>query len=326
MGVQHSTLGVYQWGNASSFLNRFYWFGVVGLCRLGLHQEGRASSWSQLFILVQCTLGLCTCVVDQHWVGASSFLNRLYWFAVVGIPVHFSLISWGGPPHFSIGSTGLVQQDSVHLGSLGRGGPPHFLIGYAGLVQQGSTLGVNLGGRASPFLNRLYWFGVVGHCTSALDQQWRDSVMQQGYVPLGSIGWFHFHWVCEYFSIGSTGLVQQGSVHLKFNSRGEPPHFSIGYTALIQYCFVHLPSISKAAFSFLNRFYWFAVVGHCTLGCNQQGRSSSFFNRLFQFGLVGLCTLGVDQQGRASSFLNRLYWLGVVRLCTLWVDQLGRAF
>ena len=102
-------IGVIQQGRASlgdpsvlgmsSFPNRFYWFGVVGLCTLGLHQQGTASS----------------------------FLNRLYWFGVIGLCT-FGLAQQGVYlhwvwPHFSIGYTGLVQQDPVHLGSISRGGP-----------------------------------------------------------------------------------------------------------------------------------------------------------------------------------------------------------
>ena len=49
---------------------------------------------------------------------------------------------------------------------------------------------------------------------------------------------------------------------------------------------------------FLNRFYWFGVVGLCTLGVNWGGLSA-----------LGMCI-----------FLNRFYWLGVVGLCTLGVN------
>ena len=71
---------------------------------------------------------------------------------------------------------------------------------------------------------------------------------------------------------------------------------------------------------FVNKLYWFGVVGLCTLGVNKPGRASSFLNRLYWFGVIGLCTLGVDYWGRASSFLNRLYLFGVVGLCTLGLD------
>ena len=69
----------------------------------------------------------------------------------------------------------------------------YFLIRfYAGLSVVGIT--VHLGsirwGRAFSFLNRLYWFGVVMLCTLGLN--WG----------------VHLHWVCTYFSIGSTGLVK----------------------------------------------------------------------------------------------------------------------
>ena len=86
-------------------------FGVVGLCTLGVHQWGRASSF------------LNTVIIDFVQQGS----------------VHLGLISRRGPPHFSIGSTGLLQQGSVHLGSISR--------------------------LASSFPNQLYSFGIVGICT-----------------------------------------------------------------------------------------------------------------------------------------------------------------
>ena len=77
----------------------------------------------------------------------ASLLNRLYWFGVVGCCTLG--LNWGVCLHcvclyFSIGSTGLVWYDSVHLGSISRG-------------------------RGSSFLNRFYWFGVVGLCTHVVD-------------------------------------------------------------------------------------------------------------------------------------------------------------
>ena len=68
-------------GRASSFLNRFYCFGVVELHTLGCQLMGEG------------------------------LLNRLYLFGVVGLCTLGS--NWGVPlhwvwPHFSIGSTGLV--------------------------------------------------------------------------------------------------------------------------------------------------------------------------------------------------------------------------
>ena len=58
---------------------------------------------------------------DPSVLGMSSFLNRLYWFGVVG--VHLGSISWRGP-----------------------------LWGPSVLCM-------------SSFLNQLYWCGVVGLCT-----------------------------------------------------------------------------------------------------------------------------------------------------------------
>ena len=51
--------------------------------------------------------------------------------------------------------------------------------------------------------------------------------------------------------------------------------------------------------SFLNSFYWFGVVGLCTLGGDWLGGPSalgvaSFLNSFYRFGVVGFCTLGVD--------------------------------
>ena len=67
--------------------------------------------------------------------------------------------------------------------------------------------------------------------------------------------------------------------------------------------------------SFLNRLYWFGVVGLCTLGGQLIGRASSFLNRLYWFDEVGLCTLGLNSGGPSplcmASFLNTFYWFGV---------------
>ena len=146
---------------------------------------------------------------------------------------------------------------------------PHFSIGYTGLVQQGSTFGVNYLGRASSFLNRLYWFAVVEFCTLGCNQQGRASSF------LNRLYWFGVVWLCTF------GVISEGG----------PPHFSIGYTAFVQYGSVHLPLISRAAFSFPNRLYWFAVVGLCTLGLNNKG-ASSFLNRLYCFGVEALYSWG----------------------------------
>ena len=57
-------------------------------------------------------------------------------------------------PHFSIGYTDLVKYGSVQLG----------LISWVGPACGGTfALGMAL------FLNRLYWFGVVGLCTLGVD-------------------------------------------------------------------------------------------------------------------------------------------------------------
>ena len=74
------------------FINRFYCFGVVGLCTLGvwlgkglnrLYWFGVVLGMSVLLhrsYLVWCSRALYT------WaLGESSFLNRLYWFGVVGL-------------------------------------------------------------------------------------------------------------------------------------------------------------------------------------------------------------------------------------------------
>ena len=123
-------------GEGGSFPNRLYQFGVIWLHTLGVDQQGRASS----------------------------FLNRLYQFGVIGLCT-FGVNWWGGPPHFSKGSTGLVQQGSVNLGSInGEGGSfPNRLYQF-GVIQL-RTLGVDQQGRASSFLNRLYQFGLIGLCT-----------------------------------------------------------------------------------------------------------------------------------------------------------------
>ena len=159
----HCTLGcILALGRSSSFFNWLFQFGLVGLCTLGVDQQGRASS----------------------------FLNRLYCFGVVVLCTPGGLLVGEGPLHFSIRL---------------------FWFGVVGL----STLGLDQQGRASSFLNRLYWFGcsrslytwgainggglphfsigdtwfgVVSHSTLGLDQQGRDSVVQQGYVHFGSMG------------------------------------------------------------------------------------------------------------------------------------------
>ena len=79
------------------------------------------------------------------------------------------------------------------------------------------------------------------------------------------------------------------------------------YVCIYQY--VTLVRCSRALYT------WTQLVGG---GCCPPVLGMSIFvNKLYWFGVVGPCTLGVDQQGRASSLLNRLYWFGVVGLCTL---------
>ena len=105
--VQQGSVPLGSIGRAgSSFLNRLYWFGVVVLYTWGQF-VGQGLSISQQVILVWCSRVL-----------------------------HLVSITWVGPPHFSIGCTGLLWQVNVHLGSISRA--------------------------ESSFLNRLYWFGVVG--------------------------------------------------------------------------------------------------------------------------------------------------------------------
>ena len=257
------TLEVAQKGRASSFLNRLYWFGVVGVCILGADQKGKASS----------------------------FLNRFYWLVQQGS-------AYLGQPS-GVGHL-WCSRDLQYLGSVSKGaisflnrvyrfgvvalytwgelvgaGPPHFLIGQTGFVQQ-VTVHLDL--------------------ISRRETLWCSRVM----YTWASMQVVHLHWVCEYFSIGSTDFVLYCSVPLGLISRGGPPHFSIGSTGLLQQGSVHLGSIRKGASLFLNRFYWFAVVGLCTLGVEQQGRASSFLNKLYWFGVVGINTLEVAQLGRAS--------------------------
>ena len=235
--VRFCTLG-HKWGCPSAlgmcvFLNRLYWFGVVGLCTLGVDQQGRVSSF--LNRLYWFGVGLYTLGVNQQG-RAFSFLNRLYWFGVVG-SVHLKSISRGGPPHFSICFTGLVQQCSVHLGSI-RGAPSALVISvfltrlhWFSLVGL-CTLGVDQRRRASLFLNSLYWFGVVGALYTWGQLVGEGLFGAVGYFTLG-LNWdIHLHWAYPHFSIGNTGLVQQGLIHLGSNNRGV--HICTGYVHISQ--------------------------------------------------------------------------------------------
>ena len=81
------TLGVNQQGRDSSFLNTLHWLGVVGLCTLGINQQGRASSFLNRLSLFG-VVGLCTLGLNQQGRD-SSFLNSSYYIGVVG------LYTWG---------------------------------------------------------------------------------------------------------------------------------------------------------------------------------------------------------------------------------------
>ena len=75
-------------------------------------------------------------------------------------------------------------------------------------------------------------------------------------------------------------------------------------------------------------FYWFGVVGICTLGLNKGGHLHCicvFLNRFYWISVVRLCTLHFDFQVRASTFLNMFYWFGVVGLCTLGLNKRGQS-
>ena len=173
---------------------------------------------------------ICTGYGEYCSIGSTDF--------VLYCSVPLGLISRGGPPHFSIGSTGLLQQGSVHLGSIRKGASLFLNRFYWFAVVGFCTLGVEQQGRASSYLNKLYWFGVVGINTLG------GSLVGEGIC--GVVG-FCITWA----------QLAMG-----------PCHFSIGYTGLVQQ--------------------------HSTLGVNQQERSSSFLNRLYWFGVVGQCTLGLD--------------------------------
>ena len=378
-------LGINQQGRASSFLNMLYWFGVdqlgraclwrrvpsalgmasllirlyqfgvVGLCMLGVNQQGRDSSFLNTLHWFG-VVGLCTLRANQQG-RASSFLNMLYWF---GVDQLGRACLWRVPS--ALGMASLLNR--------------LYQFGVVGLC----TPGINQQGRDSSFLNTLHWFGVVGLCTLGINQQgrassflnrlycvwcsralytWAQLVKQGGLFISQQV---ILHWCSRtlhlgsisrggppHFSICYTGLVQQGSVHLGSISRGAI-YFSIGHTTLVQQGSTLGVNQQGRASSFLNRLYYmFGVVGLCTLGLNQQDRASSFLNRLslklwcsralytwgplvgegllisqsviLIFCVVGLCILGVDQQERASSFLNRFYWFAVVGLCTLGLNQ-----
>ena len=59
---------------ASSFLNRFYWFGVVGLCTLGVDQLGRAYLWGGA-----SAFGTCVCFsICSTRFGVVGLLQYIY--------------------------------------------------------------------------------------------------------------------------------------------------------------------------------------------------------------------------------------------------------
>ena len=194
------TLGL-QWGVPSTlgmeiFLNRFYWFGVVVLCTLGVNISVGGSHHSSIGytgLLQRDPIHLGFSGGIQSTLGMAIFLNRFYWFGVVVLCTLGVNINVGGSHHSSIGYTGLGQQGSLHLGLIREGGPHHFSIGYTALLQR------------APYT----W---------------------------ASVGGFNLHWVWPYFSIGSTGLVQQGSVHLGLIGRVGPLGGSIytGYVLISQ--------------------------------------------------------------------------------------------
>ena len=238
----------------SSFLNRYYWFGIVGLHTLGLNQQGVHICTgyvciSQQVILLWCrglhTLGLEWGVPST--LGMAIFLNRFYWFVVVGLCTLG--LNYGVLPllqvylHFSLGSSGLVQQGFVHL----------VLIRGEGLFISQQVI--------------LVW------CSRAL------------------YTWDHL--------VGEGLIISQQVILVCCN--------------MSLYTLVHL--VGEGLFGVVG--FW--TLGH-NWGCPSALGRCAFLNRLYWFGVVGLCTLGVDQQGRVSSFLNRLYWFGVVGLCSLALD------
>ena len=236
---------------------------------------------------------------------APSFLNQVILVWCSTALVHLGLISRGGPPHFSIGSTGLVQYGLCTPSPLLAGQSPHFSIGYTGLVQYGSVhLGDAISRGGPPHFPICFnWSAVVGFCTFGLNQEGSLLISQQVKLVWCSRAlctWAQLARVPPHFSKGYTDLVQQDSVHWGLISRGGPPHFSIGYTGLVlQHSTLWVYQWGRVS-SFLNRLYWSGVVGNSTLGLDQQGRPSSFLNQLFWFGVVGLCTLGLHQQRRDS--------------------------
>ena len=288
------------WVRASSFLNMLYWYGVIDFSTIGVAYWGRASVVQQGSVSLEVQLAGENLLISQQVILALDLVWPLYTYpqlAKQGFLISQQVLH------------GLLQQVTVHLGC-------------------------NQQGRSSSFLNRLYWLGVV------------RSLYTMGQISRGETLWcnrpmytwaqwgFHLHWVSEYFSIGSTGMVQQASVHLGLLSRGGPRHFSIGYTALVQQCSVHLVLISRKGPPHFSISY-FALVqqGSVHLGfslawqgllisqqvilvwCSMssvslglqlvKGQLPHFSINYTSLVQYGLCTLGVDQQGRASSFLNR---------------------
>ena len=228
--------------------------------------------------------------------------RAMYTWAQWGVHLHWVC------EYFSIGYTGFVQQGSVHLGLISRGGHlwcsramytwaqwgvhlhwvcEYFSIAYTGLVQQGSTLGVNLWGRASSFLNRFYCFCVVGHCTLGLDQKETDSVVLQGYVHLGSMR--------QSISTGYVNISQQ--VLLVCCSR-------------ILYTWGSLVGEDISG-----------VVGFCTLGLNQQGG-----HLISQYSLLVWCSstlhLGSISGGGPPHFL--IGYTGFVQQVTVHFSLISR--
>ena len=288
----------------TSFLNRLYWFDVIGFCTLGLIQQGGLLI-SQFVILVRCSSSL-----------------------------HMGSISREGAPHFSIGYTGLLQYDSIYLGSITRG-PPHFSIGSTCLVQYGSVHLPSISRAGTSFLNRLYWFDVVGFCTLGLSQQ-GGLLISQWVILVWCSNTLHLESISRggppHFSIGYTGLLQQDSVHLgQLCGEGHLQCSSALYL---------LGSVSKGAISFPNRFYWFGVVGLCTLGLISRGGPPHFSigsTGLVQFGSAHQGQLSAGGYLQCSRVLYTLALLvrgpphfsifytsfGVVGLCTLGLISRG---
>ena len=235
----------------------------------------------------------------------SIFLNRFYWFGVVRFCT-FGL-DWQGRASWG-----------VHLHWV----CPHFSIGNTGLCSRTLCSWNQLAGEGLLISQQI----ILVWCSRSL-HTW------------GQLVGDHLHWVWAYFSIGSTGLVQQGSVHL-------------GSILVLEDLLIFHQGILVG------------VVGLCILGVDQWGEGLLILQQVILvwysgdlytwgplgredilisqqvllvwcnmclytwtqlvvqglIGVVGLCTLGINQQGRVFSFLNRLYWFGVVGLCSLELD------